>query len=208
MSLVGGYILTEIVENSNAVVWCGYPGCEGGKAIYDTLFGKKNNFGRLSFSLPLSVGQLPVCYNFKDSRPYVDMTQKPLFSFGYGLSYSKFEYFNFSVKEIGLKEIVDGGFIEVSFTVKNISACVGKAVPQLYINRSGGTVSHRVKELRGFDKVELQPNEEKTITFTLGFDELKEWSAYRKYELYPCKLTIMLGNASDDIVYEKVIDIK
>ncbi len=203
-----GYILTEIVENSNAVVWCGYPGCQGGKAIYDTLFGKKNNFGRLSFSLPLSVGQLPVCYNFKDSRPYVDMTQKPLFSFGYGLSYSKFEYSNFEVKAKALKEIIDGSFIEVSFNVKNISTCVGKAVPQLYINRSGGTVSHRVKELRGFDKVELQPNEEKTITFTLGFDDLKEWSVYKTYELYPCKLTIMLGNASDDIVHEKVIDIK
>ena len=73
------------------MVWCGYPGQEGARAIYDTLFGVRNDFGRLSFSMPKSVGQLPIYYNYKRSTPYVEVDDKPLYAFGYGLSYSTFE---------------------------------------------------------------------------------------------------------------------
>lgn len=200
------YVLTDVVKNSNAVVWCGYPGQEGATAIYDTLYGIKNNFGRLSFSLPKSVGQLPICYNVKYSARYVDVDDKPLFAFGYGLSYSEFEYSNFVVKEASIDDIQSGrAKIEISFDIKNVSNRFGKEVPQLYIYKSGGTVSHRLKELKGFEKVSLLPNESKNVTFTLGYDELKEWSTAKKYQLLPCKLYVSIAKASDSVLFKKEI---
>lgn len=202
------YILTEIAAYSSAVVWCGYPGCEGASAVYDTLFGKRNDFGRLSFSLPKSVGQLPVCYNFKYSASYVDMDDKPLYAFGHGLSYSQFEYSNISLQNATLQEIRDGGSVQLTFSVTNVSKMAGKAVPQLYIRKNGGTVTHRLKELRAFEKISLRAGETKTLTFRLSRADLQEWSVLKKYELYPCKLTVMLGNASDDIVWKTTVEIK
>ena len=202
------YVLTELSAHSDAVVWCGYPGCEGGSAIYDTLLGKRNDFGRLSFSLPKSVGQLPICYNYKYSSPYVDMDDKPLYAFGKGLSYAEFEYSNFEAKGATLDEIKAGKKIEFSCDVTNVSACAGKAVPQLYVYRCGGTVTHRLKELKGFEKVALAPQETKRVTFQLGFDDLKEWSIARKYEMQPCRVRLMLGKASDDIVWQTEIEVK
>ena len=202
------YVLTDVVKNSSAVVWCGYPGCKGGEAIYDTLFGVRNDFGRLSVSLPKSVGQLPIYYNHKYSMPYVDIDDKPLFAFGYGLSYSQFEYSDFEVNEVGMSALNAGETISVSCNVTNVSDCEGQAVPQLYIYKSGGTVTHRLKELKGFEKVRLAPHETRRVTVRLGFDELKEWSVLKKYELYPCSVTIMLGKASNDIVWKKVIQVK
>ena len=198
------YVLTEIVENSNAVLWCGYPGCEGAAAVLDTIFGKKNNFGRLSFSLPKSVGQLPIYYNHKRTARYIDMDERPLFPFGYGLSYSDFTYSNFSIEYASIAEMKAGKKIAVSFDVTNISDKEGKAVPQLYINKRGGTITHRKKELKAFEKVALKGKETKRLTFFLGQEELQEWSVSRKYELLPCELTIMVGNSSEDIVWKNV----
>jgi len=202
------YVLNEIAAYSSAVVWCGYPGSQGGKAIFDTVFGERNDFGRLSFSFPKSVGQLPIYYNFKESRPYVEMDDKPLYAFGYGLSYADFAFTNPTLQGCSLEELQKGGKILLSFDVTNQSRVVGKAVPQLYAYRRGGTVTHRLKELKAFEKVALAPQETKRITFALGFDELKEWSTNRKYELFPCTLKLMIGKASDDILYEMEIAIQ
>ena len=199
------YVLNEITAYSSAVIWCGYPGSQGGKGIFDTVFGARNAFGRLSFSIPKSVGQLPIYYNFKESRPYVEMDDKPLYAFGYGLSYSDFVFSNPSLQSCSLKELQEGGKILLSFDVTNQSQVAGKAVPQLYVYRRGGTVTHRLKELKAFEKVELVPQERKRVTFALGFDALKEWSTNRTYELFPHTLKLMLGNASDDILYETEI---
>ena len=199
------YVLNEIAAYSNAVVWCGYPGSQGGKAIFDTVFGERNDFGRLSFSLPKSVGQLPIYYNFKESRPYVEMDDKPLYAFGYGLSYADFTFSNPSIQSCSLKELQNGAKILLSFDVTNQSNIAGKAVPQLYVYRRGGTVTHRLKELKAFKKVGLAPQETKRITFALGFDELKEWSTNRQYEVFPYTLKLMLGKASDDIIYQTEI---
>ncbi len=99
--VIGGraYILDEICNNSNAVVFCGYPGQEGAKAIYDTLFGNVNNFGRLAVTFPRNAGQLPINYNRKSKSDYVDFEDKPLFEFGFGLSYSEFCFRDFSITE-------------------------------------------------------------------------------------------------------------
>ena len=93
------------------------------------------------------------------------------------------------LKSASLEEIDSGkAKIEISFDIKNVSKTFGKEVAQLYIYKSGGTVSHRLKELKCFEKVALLPNQTKKVTFALGFDELKEWSTSKKYQLLPCKL--------------------
>lgn len=203
------YVLTELEQLSDAVVWCGYPGAEGAAAIYDTLTGKRNDFGRLSVSFPKSAGQLPVCYNYKHTAPYVDIDDKPLHAFGYGLSYTTFEMSGFNVESATKTDIEsDTNAVKVTFTVRNTGNVVGKAVPQLYVHKCGGTISHRQKELKGFAKIELQPHESKAVTFTLGFDELKDWSVNKRYELPQCRLTVMLGFAADDIVFSTDVEIK
>lgn len=202
--VIGGrpYILTEIVEKSAGVLWCGYPGQEGAGAIYDTVFGKQNRFGRLSVSFPQSASQLPVNYNQKHTNDYVDISAKPLFPFGFGLSYSEFTYSEPEITTKTVEEIQDGEVCTVRFTVKNVSNVAGSAVPQLYIRRSGGTVTHRAKELCAFQKVYLQPGETRDITFAIGYDALAEWSVNRRYELFPMQVYVMLGNSSEDIVCE------
>lgn len=202
------YVLTELENYSSAVVWCGYPGAEGGSAIYDTLFGKRNDFGRLSASFPKSVGQLPVYYNVKHTTPYVDMDDKPLHAFGYGLSYSNFSYSDFSVEGKSIDALKQGEKIVVRVRVTNESDIAGKAVPQVYVKKCGGTISHRLKELKGFEKVALAPRETKEVTFALGADELKEWSVEKRYEIPVCKLTVMLGNASDDILFSQEVSVQ
>ena len=105
----------------------------------------------------------------------------------------------------GLKK---GEKITLSFDVTNHSDRAGMEIPQLYVYKSGGTITHRLKELKGFEKVSLGAGETKRICFALGFDELKEWSVRRKYELLPCALTVMLGRASDDIVWQTKVEVK
>ena len=133
------------------------------------------------------------------------MDDKPLYAFGYGLSYSDFVFSNPSLQSCSLKELQEGGKILLSFDVTNRSNVAGKAVPQLYVYRRGGTVTHRLKELKAFKKVGLAPQETKRITFALGFDELKEWSTNKQYEVFPYTLKLMLGKASDDIIYQTEI---
>ena len=202
------YVMTEIAARSNAVLWCGYAGCEGAQAIYDSVMGVANDFGRLSFSLPKSVGQLPIYYNYKTTFKYVDMDEKPLYAFGHGLSYSEFSYSDFELERATLNELRKGGKITLSFNVTNISNRAGKAVPQLYVKQFGGTISHRNKELKGFEKVALAAGETKRVCFTLGFDELKEWSTAKKYALNPHCLTVMLGESSDRIVWEEKFEVQ
>lgn len=206
---IGGraYVIGEIAENSDAIIWCGYPGQEGARAIYDTVFGKLNRFGRLSVSFPKHVGQLPINYNYKKTLDYVDVDCKPLFEFGFGLSYSDFEYSDFKVKTATLEEIKNGGSIEVEFAVKNVSAVEGMPVPQLYVERKGGTITHRNKEQKGFDKFLLKPNESKRVKFTLGADQLKEWSIRKQYELLGQRIKIMVGTSCQNIIFETTVTI-
>jgi beta-glucosidase len=202
------YVLTEVAGYSDALVWCGYSGGEGARAIYDTLYGVKNSFGRLSFSLPKSVGQLPIYYNSKRSAPYVEMDDKPLYAFGYGLSYADFSYDNFTLQTVSLDGVKRGEKITLSFDITNHSDRAGMEIPQLYIHKNGGTITHRLKELKGFEKVGLGAGETKRVVLSLGFDELKEWSVRRRYELLPCALTVMLGRASNDIVWQTKVAIE
>ena len=97
--------------------------------------------------------------------------------------------------------------IKIYFTVKNVSDVKGKAVPQLYIKREGGTVTHRHKELKGFKKIELNGGESKKICFELGFNELNEWSINKKYELFSMKLIMMIGESLENISIAEEIEL-
>lgn len=206
---IGGrpYMLQNVCENSDGVVWCGYPGQEGARAIYDTLVGKVNNFGRLSVTFPKSVSHIPCAYNRKRFSDYLDTDSKPQFAFGYGLSYSEFEYSDLVIDKKSICEIRNGEKIKVSLKVKNTSEVLGKEVVQLYLTRFDGSVTHRMLELCGFDKVALSPNECKQVEFEIGFDELKEWSVNKKYELFEMDVDIKVGKASDNIVLGEKIHI-
>lgn len=202
------YCLGELQALSDAVLCCGYPGQEGAAAIYDTVYGKANAFGRLSVSFPKHSGQLPVTYHQKFNGNYVDIDFKPLFPFGYGLSYSTFAYNHFSVQPVSLDEVRNGLTVKVRFSVTNTSQIAGKAVPQLYIQKKGGTVTHRLKELCAFDKIELQAGETKQVELSFGASALQEWSARHRYELYPAQVTVMLGTSSENILFSQEIDVK
>ena len=206
---IGGrpYMIQNISENSDAVVWCGYPGQEGARAVYDTLTGKVNNFGRLSVTFPKSALHIPSAYNMKSRNDYMDTDSKPQFSFGYGLSYSAFEYSNLEIENKSAKQILNGEKIKVKLQVKNISNVSGKEVVQLYIQRFDGTVTHRMLELCGFEKIFLNSGESKTVCMEIGFDELKEWSVNRKYEIFSMNVDVKVGKASDNIVLAEKIHI-
>lgn len=202
------YCIGEVTERSDALLLCGYPGQEGAQAICDAVYGKINRFGRLSVSFPKHPGQLPVTYNQKMRGNYVDVDAKPLFPFGFGLSYSDFTYSDFSVSPVSLEALQNGETIKVRFTVRNDSDRKGAAVPQLYLNKQGGTVTHRLKELCAFEKIEVPAGETRAVELSFGAEALQEWSATREYSLCPMQVTVMLGTSSEEILYQQQFGLK
>ncbi len=196
------YVLTEISSLSDAVLSAWYPGHEGAKAIYDVITGKINPSGKLSVSIPYAPTCLPAYYNRFEktvedpkrkaySGTYYDHLTPVLYPFGYGLSYSSFGYSDMQVTKLSKNRF------EINVTVENTSDVGGKEVVQLYIKGSGNTVRRRAKELRGYEKIYLAPHEKKQISFTLGYDELKVFSANSKYEIEDARVTVMVGSNPD-----------
>ncbi len=185
MILTNGRPLTIAwaAEHLPAILCAWHLGVEAGNAIADILFGDATPTGKLTATFPRSVGQIPIYYNHKNtgrpSRPetdkdrykskYVDLPDSPLYPFGYGLSYTTFEYsdLKLSKTEIGKSET-----LTVSVTVKNTGKRKGVETAQLYVRQLVGTFTRPVRELKGFQKVELDAGEAKTITFKIGKDEL------------------------------------
>ena len=163
-------LLNEICELSDAVLYAWYPGMEGGTAIAETILGKNNPSGRLPISLPRTPGQLPVYYNhLKYQQNYVDCEGSPLYPFGFGMSYTTFSVTNLRAEkerftlEEGCKIMVD---------VTNTGKTAGKDVLELYIKDELVSIARPEIELRGFEKVYLEPGETKCVTFRLGEKEL------------------------------------
>jgi Glycosyl hydrolase family 3 C terminal domain. len=185
MILTNGRPLTIAWESEHlpAILCAWHLGVEAGNAIADILFGDAIPTGKLTVTFPRSVGQIPIYYNHKNTgRPslptnaddryksrYVDLPDTPLYPFGYGLSYTTFEYsdLKLSKTEIGKSET-----LTVSVTIKNTGKRKGIETAQLYIRQLVGTFTRPVRELKGFQKVELDAGEAKTITFKIGKDEL------------------------------------
>lgn len=184
-----------IAENCGAILCAWYPGTEGGKAIADILFGDVNACGKLPVSIPRSSGQLPVYYNHKDTGDYADLPASPLYPFGYGLSYTAFEYSGLTLRRqrMPAEELNKAGRAEVSVKVRNSGDREGMEIVQLYITGLESGISRRVKELKGFQKLRLAPGEEKVAAFELGKAELGIWDSDMAFAVAPGKIKITVG---------------
>lgn len=197
------HAITNIVDDCSAILCGWYPGEEGGRAIAEILFGDVNPSGKLSVSIPRSSAQLPVYYNRKDQGrklQYVDQSAEPLYPFGYGLSYSTFtlENLRLSNEEVPLDEINGGSVVKVFVDVENKGPMAGAEVVQLYIKDVQASVTRRVKELKGFQKVWLEPGEKKTVTIELSKEELAIWNQDMEFVVEPGDFIIMVGSNSVD----------
>ncbi|OGX90376.1 glycoside hydrolase family 3 N-terminal domain-containing protein [Hymenobacter coccineus] len=194
--------LNWLAAHVPAVLDAWYPGQEGGNAVADVLFGDVNPAGRLPISVPKSVGQLPIYYNYKTParHDYVEMDAKPLYAFGYGLSYAKFVYADLRTAVVESAGTVQ---VKVSFKVKNTSARAGDEVAQLYLRDNVSSVVTPAKQLKKFQRFALKAGEEKTVEFTLGPDDLMLLGPQMQWVVEPGAFTAMVGAASDDIRLEQ-----
>ncbi|WP_040279546.1 beta-glucosidase BglX [Psychroserpens damuponensis] len=202
-------VLVEENENVPAILNVWFPGSEAGLAISDVLFGDVNPSGKLTATFPRNVGQIPLFYNHKNTgRPlgndqgefekfksnYIDVRNEPLYPFGYGLSYTTFDYSNFT---INTPSINMNGNIEVSVDVTNSGDYDGKEIVQLYIRDVVGSVTRPVKELKGFQKVEIKKGETETITFTVTVEDLKFYNSSLDFVAEPGQFQVFVGTNSD-----------
>ena len=203
---IGGrpYDMSLANERANALCTAWYPGAEGGNGIADILFGDCNPAGRLPVSVPRSVGQLPVHYSKRPSHNYVDCPEEPLFAFGYGLSYTRFEYSYLQLEPGDGKDI----YQRVSFTVKNVGDTDGDEVPQLYINDEYSSVETPHKLLKAFTRIHLKRGESRRLTFDLRFDDLSLYNIDMKEVVEPGTFIVMVGAASNDIRLEGKFEVK
>jgi beta-glucosidase len=199
--LIGGSAITmnNWLEKVPAVLDAWYPGEEGGHAVAAIVFGDENPAGRLPVTFPLQEAQLPLVYNHKPTGrgdDYYNLTGLPLFPFGYGLSYTSFEYGNIRLSKNNIS-ISEG--TTVLCTVKNTGKLAGDEVVQLYIRDELASVSRPVMELKGFMRVHLQPGEEKKISFAITPEMLSMLDRNMKTVIEPGDFRIMIGASSRDI---------
>ena len=187
-----------IAEHVPAILDGWYLGQEGGTAMADVIFGDYNPAGRLPITVPRSVGQLPDFYNQKPSahRPYLFSNSTPLFPFGYGLSYSKFRYANLRLEPA---TVPINGNTRVSVDVSNTGNRAGDEVVQLYIRDEVSSVTRPIKELKGFERVNLKPGETRTVSFSIGPEELQFYNRELKRVVEPGTFKIMVGPNSVDV---------
>jgi len=206
-------------DNIPAILEAWYPGSEGGNALARILFGEVNPSGRLSVSIPQSVGHIPVFYNFKPTgrgyyhnpgtpekpgRDYVFSSTDPLFPFGFGLSYTQFEYSDLKIVE---KELTEQDTIQLSVKVKNSGEIAGKEVVQVYINDRISSVTTPIKVLKGFNKVNIDSNDVITVNFSIPCKELGLWDKNMNYIVEPGEFDIMIGASAEDIKLKDSIKI-
>ncbi|MDN4013865.1 beta-glucosidase BglX [Chryseobacterium gambrini] len=211
--------LTNIKDTPDAILNVWFAGSEAGNAISDVLFGKVNPSGKLPMTFPRSLGQVPIYYNAKNTgRPldqklvdkceyqrfrsnYMDECNTPLYPFGYGLSYTKFNYSDVTVSNANPK---GNQTIQASVTVTNTGNYDGAEVVQLYIRDMVGSITRPVKELKGFQKVMLKKGESKKVTFDITPENLKFYNGDLKYDWEPGEFDIMIGTNSSDVKHSKI----
>ncbi len=197
-------------ENVPAIVNVWFGGTEAAYAIGDVLFGDVNPSGKLPMTYPQNVGQIPLFYNHKNTgRPlaegkwfekfrsnYLDVSNEPLYPFGYGLSYTQFTYSDVSLSSGRMNS---NGEITASVTVTNSGKFAGKEVVQLYIRDIVGSITRPVKELKGFEKIDLKPGESKTVSFKITPELLKFYNYDLQYVFEPGDFDVMIGGNSRDL---------
>ncbi|MEH0152820.1 glycoside hydrolase family 3 N-terminal domain-containing protein [Limibacter armeniacum] len=190
-----------VSANADALLEAWFAGEKGGKAIADVLFGNQNPSGKLPISVAKSVGQLPIYYNQKPTtiHRYVDVDDKPLYPFGYGLSYSTFAYNNL---KIAVEEDQDDFEVKVAVEVTNTSEVDGKEVVQLYTSDLFSSVTVARIALKKFEKVLIKAGETKTIEFVLTKEDLKLWNLDKKWVVESGEFTAMVGTNSTDLIKE------
>jgi beta-glucosidase len=196
-----------------AIIEAWRPGERGGEAVADVLFGDYNPSGRLAITIPRHVGQLPAYYNYKpgkgywihqEKRGYVDMPATPLYPFGHGLSYTQYEYSNLRIDP---SQIHSEGMARVSVEVKNTGDRSGTETVQLYIHETEGPVATPVKQLRGFERVDLKPGETKNVTLTLTHEDLQLLDRDMHWRVAPSDFEIMVGASSEDLPLKGVLKV-
>jgi beta-glucosidase len=195
-------------EHLPAIVDAWMCGEQGGNAIADVLFGDYNPGGKLPITFPRHSGQLPSYYNYsatKSGAKYVDMPATPLYEFGYGLSYTKFEYSNLSISP---EEINKEGEVQVTADIKNIGGRKGDEVVQLYINDEISSTSKPVKELKGYERITLEPGEKKTVTFKLTPEDLSLLDRNMNRVVESGTFAVMVGSSSQDIRLNGQFEVK
>lgn len=198
--------LREISRKAKSILEVWFPGTEGGPAIVNLLTGKANPSGKLPMSFPYCVGQCPVYYgHYATGRPivqgveerfkskYIDIPNEPLYPFGYGLSYTTFEI---SPVTLSKTEMTKEETITASVIVKNTGAVAGTEVVQLYLQDCFGSTVRPVKELKGFERVTLQPGEEKEISFTITEEMLQYYTADFVKKSEPGQFVVYIGDSS------------
>lgn len=211
--------LTNMKDVPDAILNVWFAGSEAGNAISDVLFGKVNPSGKLPMTFPRSLGQVPIYYNAKNTgRPlaqdkvdkcqfdrfrsnYMDECNTPLYPFGYGLSYTNFNYSDVTVSNANPK---GNQTIQASVTVTNSGNYDGAEVVQLYIRDLVGSITRPVKELKGFQKVMLKKGESKKVTFDITPESLKFYNGDLKYDWESGEFDIMIGTNSEDVKHSKI----
>lgn len=191
-------------DHADALLTAWYPGQEGGDAIADVLFGDYNPAGRLPVSVPRNVGQLPVYYNKKNpaSHDYVEMSSAPLYSFGYGLSFSTFEYSNLKISQKA------PSCFEVSFDVRNTGKYDGDEVAQLYLRDEYASVVQPVKQLKHYQRLFIKKGEVKRVCLLLAEEDFSLINAQMKRVVEPGDFQLQIGASSSDIRLTDKIEIK
>jgi beta-glucosidase len=198
--------IPDLVEKASAILEAWLPGEEGGPAVASALFGETNPGGKLPITFPRHVGQVPVFYNQKPSggksywyQDYVSVDSSPLFPFGHGLSYTKFEYTDLSISAV---EARAHETVEVSVTVRNVGQYAGEEVVQLYVCDQFACLPRPVKELKGFVRVALEPGQSRQVIFHLPVDQLAFYDHNMDLIVENGFIKIMVGSSSSDIRLE------
>lgn len=197
-------------EHIPAIVEAWHLGTQAGNAIAQVLYGDYNPSGKLPMTFPRHLGQVPIYYNYKNTgRPvmnepesvfwshYIDQPNTPLYPFGYGLSYTQFQYANLT---LSANSFTKNGKIEVSVEVKNTGKVKGKEVVQMYLRDMVGSYTRPVKELKGFEMIELAPNQSQKVTFTIDEKMLQYYTANGKWEAEPGDFKVFVGTNSVEVL--------
>jgi len=207
--LMNGRPLTLEWEDAHipAILETWFLGTEAGNAIADVLFGDYNPAGKITMTFPRNTGQIPIYYNHRNTgRPlnpdnkytskYLDVSNEPLYPFGYGLSYTKFTY---GPLRLSSRQMSRGGQLQASIQVSNTGSYDGEEVVQLYIRDKVGSVTRPVKELKGFKKIFLEKGKSTTVTFTIRMEDLKFYDKDMQWTAEPGEFTVFVGTNSRDV---------